>query len=37
MRQQLRAKLANQRSTAPLFDTPQFTRDLERLYMNVWT
>jgi predicted O-linked N-acetylglucosamine transferase (SPINDLY family) len=37
MREALRARLAELRSTAPLFDTPRFTRDLERLYLHVWT
>jgi len=32
----LRARLAGLRSTAPLFDTARFTRDLERLYREIW-
>jgi predicted O-linked N-acetylglucosamine transferase (SPINDLY family) len=32
----LRARLAGLRPTAPLFDTVQFTRDLERLYREMW-
>ncbi|MFZ2156539.1 MAG: tetratricopeptide repeat protein [Bradyrhizobium sp.] len=32
----LRARLAGLRPTAPLFDTAQFTRDLERLYREIW-
>jgi predicted O-linked N-acetylglucosamine transferase (SPINDLY family) len=32
----LRARLARLRSTAPLFDTARFTRDLERLYREIW-
>ena len=24
------------RLTSPLFDTPQFTRDLEHLYAEIW-
>jgi predicted O-linked N-acetylglucosamine transferase (SPINDLY family) len=32
----VRAKLAVQRLTAPLFDTERFTRDLERLYERIW-
>lgn len=32
----LRARLAGLRQTAPLFDTAQFTRDLERLYREIW-
>jgi len=32
----LRARLAGLRSSAPLFDTARFTRDLERLYQEIW-
>lgn len=32
----LRTKLAEYRATAPLFDTRRFTRDLERLYEEIW-
>lgn len=33
----LRARLASERLSAPLFDTPRFTRDLEALYCSIWT
>jgi len=33
---ELRAKLAAQRATAPLFDTPRFVRHLERAYLAMW-
>jgi protein O-GlcNAc transferase len=33
---QLGEKLAAQRPTAPLFDTPRFVRNLERAYLNMW-
>jgi predicted O-linked N-acetylglucosamine transferase (SPINDLY family) len=32
----LRDKLAAQRSTAPLFDTPRFVRNLEKAYLAMW-
>ncbi|WNV06764.1 hypothetical protein RP726_10260 [Candidatus Methylospira mobilis] len=32
----IRYKLANNRDTAPLFDTPRFTRHLEAAYMEMW-
>ncbi|HEY3326085.1 MAG TPA: tetratricopeptide repeat protein [Novimethylophilus sp.] len=32
----LRSKLREQRTTAPLFDTEAFTRDLEQLYRRMW-
>lgn len=32
----LRARLAQQRETAPLFDTPRFARDLESAYEEMW-
>jgi predicted O-linked N-acetylglucosamine transferase (SPINDLY family) len=32
----IRAKLARNRLTTPLFDTERFTRDLERLYLAIW-
>jgi predicted O-linked N-acetylglucosamine transferase (SPINDLY family) len=32
----LRQKLAVQRLTAPLFDTAEFTQDLEKLYRKIW-
>jgi len=32
----LRARLAKQRDTAPLFDTPRFVLDLERAYEEMW-
>jgi len=32
----IRSKLANNRDTAPLFDTPRFTRHLEAAYMEMW-
>ncbi|MEO6917810.1 MAG: tetratricopeptide repeat protein [Collimonas sp.] len=32
----LRQRLANARLSSPLFDTPRFTRDLERLYRAIW-
>jgi predicted O-linked N-acetylglucosamine transferase (SPINDLY family) len=32
----LRARLAQQRGVAPLFDTPRFVRDLERAYEEMW-
>ncbi|MDP6621266.1 MAG: tetratricopeptide repeat protein [Alphaproteobacteria bacterium] len=31
-----RAKLAEKRTTAPLFDTPRFARNLEALYRQAW-
>ncbi|MBK5143538.1 tetratricopeptide repeat protein [Budviciaceae bacterium BWR-B9] len=34
--QQLKEKLAANRTTSPLFDTERFTRDLERLYRAIW-
>jgi protein O-GlcNAc transferase len=33
----LKAKLHSHRSTHPLFDTQAFTRDLESLYIKMWT
>lgn len=36
MRRAIRDKLAEQRETSPLFDTPRFTRDLEALYDKIW-
>jgi predicted O-linked N-acetylglucosamine transferase (SPINDLY family) len=33
---ELRAKLAAQRTTWPLFDTPRFVRNLERAFTAVW-
>ncbi|MBL8507252.1 O-linked N-acetylglucosamine transferase, SPINDLY family protein [Chitinimonas sp. JJ19] len=35
-RQQVRSCLAGNLLTAPLFDTPRFTRNLERLYVSIW-
>lgn len=32
----LKQKLANNRLTTPLFDTPQFTKDLERAYVQIY-
>ncbi|MBV9124889.1 MAG: tetratricopeptide repeat protein [Planctomycetes bacterium] len=32
----LRRKLAGQRTTQPLFDTPRFVRNLERAYQTMW-
>lgn len=32
----LRAKIAANRPTAPLFDTPRFVRNLERAYLRMW-
>jgi predicted O-linked N-acetylglucosamine transferase (SPINDLY family) len=32
----LKQKLANNRLTTPLFDTPQFTKDLERAYVQMY-
>jgi len=32
----LREKLAHNRGTAPLFDSPRFTRDLEAAYQAMW-
>jgi protein O-GlcNAc transferase len=32
----IRGKLSAGRSAVPLFDTPRFTRDLERLYCRIW-
>jgi predicted O-linked N-acetylglucosamine transferase (SPINDLY family) len=32
----LRARLQQHRYTSPLFDTPRFSRDLERLYQAIW-
>ena len=32
----VRDKLAAQRSTAPLFDTPRFVRNLEKAYLAMW-
>lgn len=32
----IRAKLATQRLTAPLFDTQRFTRNLEMIYLKMW-
>jgi protein O-GlcNAc transferase len=32
----LKAKLAKNRLTTPLFDTPQFTKDLERAYVQMY-
>jgi predicted O-linked N-acetylglucosamine transferase (SPINDLY family) len=29
-------KLARNRDAGPLFDTPRFTRDLERVYAQMW-
>ena len=34
--QSLRDKLAHHRQTAPLFDTPRFARNLEKLYERMW-
>jgi predicted O-linked N-acetylglucosamine transferase (SPINDLY family) len=33
---ELRARVELQRLTSPLFDTPRFTRDLERLLLAIW-
>ena len=33
----LRAKLAANLPNSPLFDTAGFTRDLESLYLRIWT
>ena len=33
---QLRARLAQNRQTHPLFDTARFTRDLEAAYRQMW-
>jgi predicted O-linked N-acetylglucosamine transferase (SPINDLY family) len=35
-RRELRATLEAKRTSSPLFDTPQFTRDLEKLYRQAW-
>jgi predicted O-linked N-acetylglucosamine transferase (SPINDLY family) len=35
-RQDIRQRLASQRLCSPLFDTQQFTTDLERLYERIW-
>ena len=32
----LRVKLARNRTTTPLFDTPAFTRQLETAYSRMW-
>jgi predicted O-linked N-acetylglucosamine transferase (SPINDLY family) len=32
----IKAKLAKNRLTTPLFDTPQFTKDLERAYVQMY-
>jgi predicted O-linked N-acetylglucosamine transferase (SPINDLY family) len=32
----LKQKLASNRLTTPLFDTPQFTKDLERSYVQIY-
>jgi predicted O-linked N-acetylglucosamine transferase (SPINDLY family) len=32
----LKQKLASNRLTTPLFDTPQFTKDLERAYIQMY-
>jgi predicted O-linked N-acetylglucosamine transferase (SPINDLY family) len=32
----LKQKLASNRLTTPLFDTPQFTKDLERAYVQIY-
>ncbi len=32
----LRDKLARNRETAPLFDTPAFTQNLEAAYLQMW-
>jgi predicted O-linked N-acetylglucosamine transferase (SPINDLY family) len=32
----LRARVGQQRLASPLFDTPRFTRDLERLLLAIW-
>ena len=34
--QALKQKLASNRLTTPLFDTPQFTKDLERAYVQMY-
>jgi GrpB-like predicted nucleotidyltransferase (UPF0157 family) len=33
----LKTKLARNRNTAPLFDTPRYARNLERAYRYMWT
>ncbi len=33
---EIRAKLACNRDTAPLFDTTRFTRNLEAAYLHMW-
>jgi len=33
---QLKQKLAENRTTYPLFDTPRFTRNLEQAYRAMW-
>jgi protein O-GlcNAc transferase len=33
---ELRARLGRNRSTSPLFDTPQFARNLEAAYLEMW-
>ncbi len=35
-RRELRARLADAREHAPLFDTPRFTRNLERIFTEMW-
>jgi predicted O-linked N-acetylglucosamine transferase (SPINDLY family) len=35
-RRHIRAALEEKRTSSPLFDTPQFTRDLEKLYRRAW-
>lgn len=35
--EKIRHKLANNRLTMPLFDTPRFTKNLEAAYMAVWS
>jgi hypothetical protein len=32
----LRARLVDNRGTAPLFDSARYTRDLEALYRRMW-
>ena len=32
----IKAKLARNRETEPLFDTPRYTRDLESAYIAMW-
>jgi protein O-GlcNAc transferase len=34
--QAIKQKLADQRLTCPLFDTPRFTRSLEQAYEQMW-